>query len=204
VRKTTFLGFMAMILLGCVLAATRSDAEQEGDNQTPQSPFKGQILVISSKSNVEIGAVLEDASVKRLGQHSFLVGKGADDCHPDNWHKGRTVWVAIDDIAQIAEFENIDEYTRHQKELAAQEEKREAIQKELAAQEERSDRLMARFNSLMSDEKRRDAETVAEILQHRDAPSSVTPPNDVGFQRWLLDRTEWDRFIEDYLDKHSP
>jgi hypothetical protein len=44
----------------------------------------------------------------RLGQQSFLVGLGADS-GTGVWMVGRRSWVAIDDIAEILEFESEEE-----------------------------------------------------------------------------------------------
>jgi len=38
---------------------------------------------------------------------SFLVGTGCDT--PDNWQKGKTVWVALDDVSEVTSFASLDE-----------------------------------------------------------------------------------------------
>jgi hypothetical protein len=37
------------------------------------------------------------------------VGTGVDYGQPENWQKGKRVWIPVDDVAQIVEFNNIDE-----------------------------------------------------------------------------------------------
>jgi hypothetical protein len=80
-----------------------------GNQDDTPSPFKGRVVIISSHSDIETGAALHDPVIKKLGEQEFLVGVSVDDGQPDDWQKGHTVWVAIDDIAQLVEFANVDE-----------------------------------------------------------------------------------------------
>ena len=70
-------------------------------------PFAGKVLVIAFKSDPETSATLEKFELKRVGNQMFVVGQGVDDDSPDNWTKGRTVWVPMDDIAQLVEFPDV-------------------------------------------------------------------------------------------------
>ena len=45
--------------------------------------------------------------MQKLDGRSFLVGTGCDT--PDNWQKGKTVWVALDDVSEITTFASLDE-----------------------------------------------------------------------------------------------
>ena len=46
--------------------------------------------------------------MRRLGGGSFLVGRGVDS-GAGEWTAGRTIWVAIDDISEIIEFDDADD-----------------------------------------------------------------------------------------------
>jgi hypothetical protein len=74
------------------------------------SPFKNRIVSISFRSTDEWGAYLQDPEIKKVGEHSFLVGKAVDVGGPNNWPVGRVMWVAIHDISQMVEFSSIEEF----------------------------------------------------------------------------------------------
>jgi len=69
--------------------------------------FDGQFLSVVKKSNPVSSVDLEKAQLRTLGGKPFLVGVGADT--PDNWQKGRSVWVALDDISEWTAFATLDE-----------------------------------------------------------------------------------------------
>lgn len=70
------------------------------------SPFKGKVVVVNLKSKYSEN--LEQAQVRKLGEHSFLVGKGIDDGQPARWTKGQMVWVPLDQVETIVEFESVE------------------------------------------------------------------------------------------------
>jgi hypothetical protein len=70
-------------------------------------PISGKVLVVAFKSDPETSATLEKFELKQIGNQTFLVGQGVDDDTPENWTKGRTVWVPVDDIAQLVEFPDL-------------------------------------------------------------------------------------------------
>jgi len=117
-KKTVVLGGLAALVLGCLLATAPGNADSQGDSAAAVSPFKGRIIVAGSKSDRESGAVLEDAKVQRLGERYFLVGTGADYGHPKDWMAAKVVWVAIDDVAGITEFADLDDYKKTGEDLA--------------------------------------------------------------------------------------
>lgn len=110
VTKMTFGIVLVSIACGCLLVLNLNGAEPENDQRTAASPFAGKIVVLSSLSEPDSGTVLHGATVRRLGERSFLVGTGADYGHPLNWQKGRTVWAPVADLGQIVEFNDIEEY----------------------------------------------------------------------------------------------
>jgi hypothetical protein len=76
---------------------------------TPDADFRGKYLVLSFKSDLETAAYLEQASLRRLGRHEFLVGVSVDLGDEYDWSVGRRMWIPVDDIAMIVEFETLEE-----------------------------------------------------------------------------------------------
>lgn len=48
----------------------------QGDKTAPISPFKGQVVVISSKGNGGTGAALSNPIIEKIGDREFLMGVG--------------------------------------------------------------------------------------------------------------------------------
>lgn len=82
-----------------------------------KAPFKGKVVLITVESNHSLP--LEHAQVRKLGDRSFLVGKGSDEGSPANWTKGHMVWVPMNRVTMIIEFESVAEmkkaYEEYQK-----------------------------------------------------------------------------------------
>lgn len=102
-KTAACLSIVATIGMGCLLASAWGQSEET------VSLFKGRVIVILSKSIDESGVILLDPANKKIGQVDFLVGAAADSGHPDDWTKGRIVWMPIDDIAQLVEFKSIED-----------------------------------------------------------------------------------------------
>jgi hypothetical protein len=116
-KKTAFLSVLATVTLGCLLALgwdqpgeVANQPEPVG-NGAPSTPFAGRALIVSLKSDDEWGAFLQNPEVKRIGDKSFLVGKGIDDPTEtgESWQAGRTVWIAVDDVSTIVEFDSAEQ-----------------------------------------------------------------------------------------------
>jgi hypothetical protein len=108
VKKATILaGLLAFV---CFLATAPGKTTAPGNADIAVSPFKGRIVVSNAKSNQGKGVVLEDPKIQRIGERYFLVGPSADPAETSAWLKGEVVWVPVDDILVIGEFDNIDEY----------------------------------------------------------------------------------------------
>ncbi len=82
------------------LRADPPEASQADD------PFAGKILVLNERSNPSFGATLEEVHLKRIGDQTFLVGKGFASDEGKGWYNGRVVWVPLSDISQITEFQD--------------------------------------------------------------------------------------------------
>jgi hypothetical protein len=105
VRKTILLSVLATFVLGCVFAAAQGGADNAGDKGLP---FKFPVVVVSSKSDSETAAFLQDPTIQKIGDRSFLVGMSVYGGDAADWQKGHKTWVALDDIAMIVEYESAD------------------------------------------------------------------------------------------------
>lgn len=110
-RKSSAVALLAAsaLLAGSYWAASEETAKPAGKTA---NPFAGKVLTISSKANVEMGSILESVEIKQLGDQYFLVGKGAAYGGAENWQAGKTVWYAVSDIAQLTEFDNMDDFRK--------------------------------------------------------------------------------------------
>jgi CBS domain-containing protein len=83
-----------------------------GNSQAAPAPssdavFKGKVLLVST-TNMMTGAFLvEKAQVQKIGDHSFLVGKGAADARIGGWYKDRTIRLQMEHVVSITEFDDL-------------------------------------------------------------------------------------------------
>jgi hypothetical protein len=99
------LSFTAAALM--VAAAGPAVVAQPPTVGSAEQPFANKFLTIVKKSNPASSIDLEKVRVQKLDGRSFLVGVGCDT--PDNWQKGKTVWVAVDDVSEITTFATLDD-----------------------------------------------------------------------------------------------
>jgi hypothetical protein len=68
-------------------------------------PFKGKVIAVYTNTPVQAQAMLDNVRVRQLAGKQFLVGKHIDaGFRPSD--NGRTMWVAVDSITQIVEYED--------------------------------------------------------------------------------------------------
>lgn len=91
----------ATVLLCELLPLTRSSTAAPAP--AAETNFKGKMLLIMMESR---SAVIEDVRVRKLGVRNFLVGKGVDDGREGNWAKGQILWIPLDRITMMTEFDN--------------------------------------------------------------------------------------------------
>ena len=92
-------------VLAVVMLLGSTGPAQERREESPS--FEGQFLSIAKKSSPGSSVELEKVQLRALGGRAFLVGVGTDT--PENWQKGKTVWVAVDDVAEITVFATLEE-----------------------------------------------------------------------------------------------
>ncbi|MFV0446445.1 MAG: hypothetical protein ACK5Q5_22965 [Planctomycetaceae bacterium] len=100
-------------LAGPTLWLVADDQPTAGPDHKPvASPGNGSLLgkslAITIKSDPSYSTYLQHATLSVLGTSHFLVGDRFDNSASDK-SAGRRVWVAIDDISEIIEFETTEE-----------------------------------------------------------------------------------------------
>ena len=107
-QKATFLAAVGAVVFGFFLATTSGRAQNKTENQASASPFDGRVIAVSSK--VGHGWTLQDPSVQRLDERSFIVGTYVVGRGDDGWGKDRRIWIALDEVIQIVEYASVDEW----------------------------------------------------------------------------------------------
>jgi hypothetical protein len=88
---------------------TGTDAPAPADD----APFKGRVLGVMTDSHSSFP--LENVQVRKMGDRSFLVGKGVDLGNPANWTKGRNLWLPMSHVVCIVEFGSVEEMKKAKK-----------------------------------------------------------------------------------------
>lgn len=106
----------ALLLLVCAAwhaAASPKAAPPDGPPVERRSEHSADLadkfLMLSFKSDLETGAYLEQAALRRLGRQEFLVGISLDLGDGEDWTAGRRMWIPVDDISMILEFDTLEE-----------------------------------------------------------------------------------------------
>ena len=69
--------------------------------------FKGKVLLVNTSNMMMPAFLLEKAQVQKIGDRSWLMGKGASDGRMGGWYKGRTLRLNMEHIVSITEFDEI-------------------------------------------------------------------------------------------------
>ena len=84
-----------------------SKTSQAAPAPSSDTAFKGKLLIVHTNNMMTPGFLLEKVQLQKIGDHSFLVGKGVAEGGNVGWYKGRTVRVQMDHIVSITEFDNL-------------------------------------------------------------------------------------------------
>jgi len=101
-RRITFLLFVAFAFCSAAFASEKVSPCQN-------EPFSKKLLVISAKSDPNMGAILQNTCIRKIGSQEFLVGEAADIKQAGEWRKGKTVWISLSGLIQIVEFNSVEE-----------------------------------------------------------------------------------------------
>jgi hypothetical protein len=96
---------VALILasIAWLLPLTRST--QAAPAPSADASFRGKVLLVSL-NNMSV-YLLEKAQLQKMGDQSCLVGKGAAEGKMAGWYKGRTVWLRMEHVVSITEFDDV-------------------------------------------------------------------------------------------------
>lgn len=110
-RKSAWvLGSLTAALTLLVYVATQAAPEKLAPVGSGELNFKGKFLVLSLQD--ESGGVLVDAEVRSIGSKYFLVGKGADVGDAFKAYAGKVIWLPVEHLLQIVEFDDFDDVKR--------------------------------------------------------------------------------------------
>jgi hypothetical protein len=106
-RMPLVLAFAAIFVLGSVgWFVSLSKTSQAAPAPSSDAAFRGKVLLVHSNHMMSV-FLLEKAQVQRIGDRSCLVGKGAADGRMLGWYKGRTMWLPMEHIVSITEFDDV-------------------------------------------------------------------------------------------------
>jgi hypothetical protein len=105
-RRSVAFAIVALVCMSGFVGSPTSVAQPPG-GFAPEQVFAGKFLAVVKKSNPMSSIDLTKVEIRRLEGRSFLVGVGADT--PDNWQKGKTVWLALDDVSEVTTFDTLEE-----------------------------------------------------------------------------------------------
>ena len=92
--------------LGWIVPLSRDG--QAAPAPSSDAAFKGKVLFVQMDNTVMMsGFLLEKAQAQKIGDQSFLVGKGMGEGPMGAWYKGRTVRLQMGHIVSITECEDL-------------------------------------------------------------------------------------------------
>jgi hypothetical protein len=108
-RRLSFLLALTAVLVIASLnwLVPLSRTSQAAPVPAADAAFKGKVLLVNTSTMATF--LLEKAQVRKLGDHSYLVGKGAAEGQMMDWAKGRTVWLRMEHIVMFTEFDDLKE-----------------------------------------------------------------------------------------------
>ena len=108
-RRLSFLLALAAVLIIASLywLVPLSRTSQAAPAPAADTAFKGKVVLVNTKTMSAF--VLEKAQVHKLGDQSCLVGKGAEEGQMMGWAKGRTMWLPMENIVTLTEFDDLKE-----------------------------------------------------------------------------------------------
>jgi hypothetical protein len=107
-RMPLVLAFAAVLVLaalGWLVPLSRNSWAAPAPSS--DAAFKGKVLLVSMNNMLTGAFLLEKAQVQKIGDHSFLVGKGTADGRIGGWYKDRTVRLQMMHVVAITEFDDL-------------------------------------------------------------------------------------------------
>src|SRR5262245_947031 len=106
-RRLSFLLALVVVLLITSLYWLVPLSRTSQAAPAPDTAFRGKVLLVNTKTMSAF--LLEKAQVRKLGDQSCLVGKGAEEGQMMGWAKGRSMWLPMENIVTITEFDDLKE-----------------------------------------------------------------------------------------------
>ncbi len=109
-RCTRLVLALAAILILAALSwlVPLSRITQAAPAPSSDAAFKGKVLLVNT-NNMMSAFLLEKAQVQKIGDHSFLAGKGMGEGRMGGWYKDRIVRLQMEHIVSITEFDDLKE-----------------------------------------------------------------------------------------------
>jgi hypothetical protein len=107
-RMSWILSLAAVVVLaslGWLVSLSRTS--QAAPAPSADAAFKGKVLLVNTSGYQPF--LLEKAQVQRIGDHPWLTGKGVAEGRMGGWYKGRTVWLRMEHVVSITEFDDVKE-----------------------------------------------------------------------------------------------
>jgi hypothetical protein len=110
-KRVSLLLALAVVLTLSALAwhESLSRTSQAAPAPSGDAAFKGKVLLVNTNNMMTTPFLLEKVQVQKIGDRSFLVGKGAADGRLGDWYKGRTARLQLEHIASIIEFDDLQD-----------------------------------------------------------------------------------------------
>jgi hypothetical protein len=98
-------------LVAVVLVGSNWVCAAKGQKRRPEVriEFAKKITVIAMKFDPQQLTPMDSVTIKRLGEKTFLVGRVIGSINGEDWRKGTTVWIPVQDIHQLVEFDNVEQ-----------------------------------------------------------------------------------------------
>ncbi|MBX3441643.1 MAG: hypothetical protein KF774_04490 [Planctomyces sp.] len=104
----------SMLVLGAILGLSVVGAQDDAAPDAPEGasrlPFQSKIVAVTLLSDVKDLLLMTDLTEQALGDRLYLVGQGVDDGETSDWRNGKRIWIPMDDIQQIIEFESVEAF----------------------------------------------------------------------------------------------
>lgn len=99
--------------LGWLMPSSRNSQAAPAPAPSGDTAFKGKIVLVNTDKMMTMSNfLLEKVQVQRLGDRSFLVGKGAAEGRMGAGYKDRTVRINVEHIVSLIEFDDVKEATK--------------------------------------------------------------------------------------------
>jgi hypothetical protein len=105
-----WLGFCLVVMLLWMASTWRPAVLAQEQPRHAEQRMNGELLVIYTDAE-DRGAVLEKTRIETIGGRQFLTGTSVEVLEKD-WKNGMVVWLPMDALTYVIEFDSLDEYRK--------------------------------------------------------------------------------------------